>query len=159
MKFLRIIITFFFLLSVKLSIGQNFTLIELIKLTKISNDEFDTYVIKKGYVFDENIHSEKIWNGISYTFKINGKNNSYISKYLFKDQSLMISFQTPNSKPYLSIKNEIKTLGYELMESGPLDNAYHYKYRKGSFEVVLYSVNIDSVNSGYEITVRNTNKK
>jgi competence protein ComGF len=49
---MRTLYTFLFVLVfTTISIGQSFTLPELIKMSKMNVDDFDTYVTAKGFVF------------------------------------------------------------------------------------------------------------
>lgn len=140
MKIFRLFLIFTCIFSVNHSISQNFTLSELIKLKKMNADEFDTYVVKKGYEFyrkhpDDKNHSILI----NYSYKINGARRCYITKKTFKFGEEQVIFQTTSSKSYLSIKNELSVLGFKLSETVPSEDFNGLKYLKGNLMVVLIS--------------------
>ena len=73
---------FCFVLSiVNISNGQTFTLPELIKLSKMYTDDFDTYVTSKGFAFLEEKNNEHR-NGVTYALNINDLDKSKASKFI-----------------------------------------------------------------------------
>lgn len=123
--------------------SQSFTLNELIKISKYSEDDFDTYVTKKGYIFDEVSEKEyQYTSSIDYTFLVNGLKNCFISKIEDKTKSFnfWVTFQTSESKTYLSIKEELKVYGYKLFDKGTSDGSNFFKYKKGNNLVSLWSI-------------------
>ena len=111
--------------------SQTFTLNELIKLSKYDDDGFDTYITKKGYVFNE-VKDDGFYITSDYTFLVDGYKKYFISKNKLKTkENNFITFQTPNSKTYLSIKEELKSNGYILFNKGILDRSQYFEYKKG----------------------------
>lgn len=123
-------------------------------------DEFDTYVIKKGYEFYQMYpKTDVLVSGIAYT---NNINSTYITKYVYAYRGVRVSFQTGNSKTYLNAKNELKVLGFTLNDSGSRNGWNYFNYRKEGLEVVLITGQVENKGSntsstGYEITVGDAN--
>ncbi len=120
--------------------AQTFTLSELIKVNNLSFEDFDTYVIKKGYQYYENEIDEYAEN-TSYKSNVRGKAVSYISKAIFKDNSYeVLTFQTNDEKLYLSIKSELKLLGYVFEKKDVTKNGKLYlSYIKENIVITLIS--------------------
>ena len=157
---MRYLLLLMWLFSENSLIGQNFNLSELIKMKKMNADEFDTYVVKKGYEFFQNNQGDDFtYSSTTYTYKVNGAKQAYITKYSNELKKIMISFQTINSKVYLNFKNDLKIQGFTLLDSGPNDETNVLRYRKGNIEVLLITGPIrDEANfnniTGYEISVK-----
>ena len=121
--------------------SQSFTLSELVKLSKYNEDDFDTYVTKKGYIFEE-VSEKTIASKTDYTFLVKGLKTYYVSKLIDKESefAFWVTFQTPDTKNYLSIKEELKTYGYKLFDKGTMDGSNYFKYKKGNSIVSLWSI-------------------
>jgi hypothetical protein len=141
--------------------SQSFTLNELIKLSKYDDDEFDTYITKKGYVFNEG-KADDFYITSDYTFLVDGYTKYFISKNKSKTKDIysFISFQTPSSKTYLSIKEELKSNGFILLDKGVIDRSQYFEYKKGLNKVTITSIsNIDEFSNktsiNYGIAIHN----
>jgi hypothetical protein len=111
-KFILILAFFIPAISV---LSQDFSLSELLKINNYSIDDFDTYVTQKGYKYFEN-NDEDFGNSTSYTFYVDNIKTAYISKFHYKKTSKeMVSFQTGNSSTYISIKTDLKNLGFRFI--------------------------------------------
>ena len=91
------LILFSLLFNYSYSFGQSFSLSELIKMSKMDSDGFDTFVASKGYSFQrETIHTDI--SGLTYSYKpsINDERAekfiTLFSKYL--DKKYRIDYQT-----------------------------------------------------------------
>ncbi len=126
----------FFLFST-ISIAQNYTLSELIKINNYNLDDFDTYVTQRGYKYYESKSSD-FSDGTSYAYSVNGIRKSYITKFYQKlTDKEMVSFQTSNNTTYLKIKAELKTLGFKLIKTDIYNGDTYFDYKKGKIEVTL----------------------
>ena len=146
---MRLIYTFSFVFFfVATSLGQTFTLSELIKMSKMEVDDFDTYVTAKGFVFSkEDINNDV--KGVEYALEINQIDRFKALKFLTLYQSYYnyknaISYQTPNRKEYISFKNQIKALGFKLEKSDIFTksngiSANSFDYKKGKVSISLYA--------------------
>lgn len=84
-------------------------------------DNFDTYVTAKGFVFSK----EDIGNdvqGVEYALEISRIDRLKALKFVTMYQSYYnyknaISYQTFNKNEYISIKNQIKAMGFKLEKS------------------------------------------
>lgn len=153
----------FFLVTLLISVtgfSQSFSLNELIKISKYNEDNFDTYVTNKGYIFDK-VDDKKYTSSKSYTFLVNGYKKYYVSQVVDKSMTYdnWITFQTSNIKTYLSIKNELKTSGYYISDKGVDNGNYFFEYKKGKNIVSLWSTSSTNEYTGrtnidYEINFR-----
>lgn len=159
MKKILFIISLLFCVS---GFSQSFNLSELIKLCKLNEDFFDTYVTQKGYQFIST-SDENFQKGDTYTFKIKGANTFFISKNIASYDGInktlhFVTFQTPNSKNYLSIKNEVLSNGYVFIGKEMNNSDRVYNYAKGNIAITLTSFVEDgkerlNPRTGYTISV------
>ena len=129
------------------SIGQSFSLPELIRMSKMSVDDFDTYVTSRGFVFKD-ADKEDHKDGVNYALNLN-ISNSKASKFIalyqrFFNYRYKISLQTLDKVEYINIKNQIKTLGFKLYDSGIFTSdagevSNRFNYSKGKSEISIYA--------------------
>ena len=141
-------------------IGQSFSLPELIKMSKMSVDDFDTYVTSKSFVF-EGVTKDDHFESVDYALNLN-ISNSRASKFItlyqrFSRHRYYISYQTSDKKEYVNIKNQIKTMGFKLQDSGIFTNAEtskvsnRFDYGKGKSVVSIYAnATLFEINYGVE---------
>ena len=142
--------------------SQSFTLAELIKITKSSDDNFDTYATLRGFTFYSNETDDTEVENQSYVYKSNDVKIAYLTKYSFLtnkyEKSSMVSFQTINSSAYLKIKNELKANGFKFLNKDLHNGTTFLNYSKGKIEISLASSSDESNGSyrqrtSYEISV------
>jgi hypothetical protein len=150
----------FVLFFVTSSIGQSFSLPELIKMSRMDTDNFDTYVSSKGFTYLKNKTDNRIV-GVTYGLNSNQDGNGRADKYIslfteYYDYKYAITYQSSLQssfkKEYFNIKNQIKSMGFKLVDTGTTtgDNDLKFSrfvYRKGKAEVDLFT----SL-SGFEIS-------
>ena len=129
-----------FLLLISISgFTQSFTVSELVKISKYSADDFDTYVTKKGYIYNSETDGE-FSSGTHYTFLVDGAKRYYVTKYFPKKKNYYwVNFQTASSSTYLKIKEELKNSGYAQIDKGTINGSTYFTYRKEGKEVTLIS--------------------
>lgn len=97
--------------------GQIFTMSELIKMSKMDSDYFDSFIISKGYDF---IAREKV-NESNYTlltYQLTDGSNENRTRTMTIAvgapyiKYLAINYETYQKEEYLKLKEEIKKLGY-----------------------------------------------
>lgn len=130
------------------SFCQSFSMMELIKMSKMDNDTFDTYVTSRGFKFFNDTNEDQLV-GVTYALNRDRIEESKASKFitlyqLYYDRKYSITYQTMNMKDYLQIKKEIKVLGFGLVDSEIFkDNngasSNHFQYRKGKSRIDLYA--------------------
>lgn len=129
------------------SCGQTFSLPELIKMSKMNVDDFDTFVSAKGYVFIGKEDDSKK-KGVNYAFDYhssNGVANKFITLYsYYQGYKTLLNYQTLSKTEYVNIKKQIKALGFNLVESGPFTNkngetSNHLMYQKGKAEISIFT--------------------
>jgi hypothetical protein len=143
-----------------ISFGQKFTLSELIKATSMNSDDFDTYVTNKGYHFGENRKSEYS-KGIKYEY--DGKicrSEFSISKNTFNNGEVLLTYHTLSKSEYLTVKSQLKALGFKFIETKNEDDAVWFCYEKNKLRLTLISSEAiattgQSLGSGYEISIAN----
>ncbi len=154
---MRLLFTFSFVLFfTTISIGQSFTLPELIKMSMMNLDDFDTYVSSKGFAFFEGKEDKNI-KEVTYSYDLSEIDKTSASKWISFyqkcfDYKYFISYTTFNITEYLKIKDQIKQSGFKLTDSGVFKNSInghssnHFEYRKGKSIVSIYAES-----RGYEI--------
>ena len=153
----------FFIFCSNISFSQIFTLDELVNISNMNTDEFDSFVISKGYEFfktETDDYSENII--YAHNLKSNNIAPSYISKYMFKkNPNTMVSYQTLEKEVYISIKKQIKTLGFVFVDTETNENkSIFLNYKKGEIKLTLTSI-LSVKNPGntfYEISITSPNK-
>jgi tRNA G10 N-methylase Trm11 len=145
---------FVFLLCFE-SFCQSFSLPELMKMSKMNLDDFDTYVSSKGFVFFEGQEDEDV-KGVTYAYDLSKIDNTKASKWInlfqkYYHYRYSIDYRTTSKSEYIKIKDQIKQLGFKLTVSevykdkdGKSSN--HFEYRKGKSKVSIFA------DSGYEIS-------
>ena len=136
------------------SFGQSFSMSELIRMSNMNNDSFDTYVSSKGYVFIEEKNNK---NNLGNTYALNPTYGStvtsekFISLYSrYHNYLKAVTYQTIDTKEYVRIKSQVKALGFKLIKSSPETfdgySSMMNVYRKGKAEITLFA------DKSYEIT-------
>ena len=140
--------------------GQRFSLSELIKLNNQDWDDFDTYVVTKGYQYQETDDND-LNEAKAYSFdtnKTSSKAPYFISKTFYKKTNLKaVAFQTLKMEEYLAFKTQLKTLGFKYVGAQTTEQATFLDYKKGMIEVSLASFKAPNDSgemlTGYEISV------
>ena len=141
------LILFSLVFNYSYSFGQSFSLTDLIKMSKMNVDDFDTYVTAKGYAFHEEI-DETNRQGVGYAYNLDSytlKATKFIELYQrHYNNRYFIYYQTLDKKEYLNIKNQIKALGFTLKDTSVFksDNgkvSNNFVYRKGKAEIDIYA--------------------
>ncbi len=111
-------------------------------------DNFDTYVTAKGFVFSKEEIANEV-KGVTYALEISRIDRLRALKFLSLYQSYYnykyaISYQTVNKNEYLSIKNQLKVMGFKLEKSDIFTNskgisANTFDYKKGNSSVSLFA--------------------
>ena len=111
--------------------SQSFTLNELLKLSKSSDDSFDIYVTKKGYESSGAIVKDTV-SSVRYTFLKKAQEKFYITRIKEKRRdNNWISFETSSVKNYLAIKESLVNAGYALYDKH-ISNGFNFsEYKKG----------------------------
>lgn len=129
----------FFIISTLVN-AQILGLNDMVKMNKMTNDDFDTYVTQMGFKYYE-FENDELKKSTSYIREL--KNNvEYIAKFDYPSERkyrTMVSYQTTNSKIYLKFKNELKQFGYVFQEKGADDYGSYINYKKGKVECSLNS--------------------
>ena len=140
--------------------SQKFTLSNIVNLASYNNDNFDTYVISKGYIFNKS-ESDQRSTTKSYSFSTNkyerNKAVYWISKTDYNDGVVIISWTTYKSEDYSEIKSQIKAIGFQFTEESNTDGVIGFHYIKGKYELNLYvqelTFDYSIKGNGYEISL------
>ncbi len=91
--------------------AQKFTLTELLKITSMNSEQFDTYVTSRGYYYSKvNETGAKIYK--LYERKISGEYSLEFLASSSDEYNSFISFTTHFQKDYLEIKKKLKVAGF-----------------------------------------------
>ena len=118
--------------------GQKFTLRELTNLNNMDWDQFDSYVVAKGYEYNKTEDLEFV-ESKSYGYKLKGDHSPYfISKTVAKNKNVkLVAYQTTDSKDYMSIKSELKNAGFKFAKTETADQSTLLIYTKSNLELIL----------------------
>ena len=132
---------------------QKFTLAELISMTKMSFDDFDTYATNKKYIYLK-AESEEIFKSTSYAFNpTNDKAKFFIAKYeYFIIPKAAVSYQFASSEYYTSIKNELIKAGFKLLSEKEKDGEKNFKYNKDGIVIDIWIMRDNENNAGIQET-------
>jgi hypothetical protein len=133
--------------------SQSFTLNELIKLSKVSDSYFDTYVTKKGFIYNDRGDEEQT-TYTEYAFQTKSNTTRFITKIDYKFiNKTMITFRTQDANTYLSTKENLKKLGFSFIRKGDYDGGIFFEYNKKNTTVALMTDTKTNSHLDYEITV------
>lgn len=101
--------------------GQSFNLDELAKMNNMKIDDFDSYVVKKGFVFDKTKIKKRKEIAVSlettYEYRKDNKKVSTIAKEEYYNGLKEINYTFLSTELYLSLKNDLKLGNYILLPS------------------------------------------
>lgn len=152
---MKIVVTFLFSIFLTfMSNAQSFTLVELIKMSKMNVDDFDSFVTSKGYGFNKKITGEDKL-GLSYSINSDSRDIKaikYITLYqVFGEFRFAIHYQTSDKKEYTIIKKQLNSLGFALgdnmvfkSDDGNEKNGFYYFNKKLSGQINIYNNNNDT---------------
>ena len=146
MKFIYI-----FLLSTisGFSYAQNISATELISISNMNLEKFDSYINLKGYRYYRNLSDEN-GNGIRYRYLSNNAKR-YCALSIYQQNVSIVTYQTFDNKDYLNLKVQIKNLGFKLIKQSDFNGTPYFEYRKGNNNFTIYLFTINGLNS-YEIS-------
>ena len=147
---------FFILITLLISIeglSQSFSLNELIKLSKVSDNYFDTYVTRKGFIYNDKGDEEQS-TYTEYAFHTKSNTTRFITKIDYKlIKKTMITFRTQDANVYLNTKEELKKSGFNLIRKGDYEGGIYFEYNKNNITVALMTDTKTNRHLDYEITV------
>ena len=117
---------------------QSFTLTELIRINNFKFEEFDSYVIKKGYSFYK--YDDKTISKDARTYFYSNNNKEYITVCYFDNKEQSTTLQTKNSSTYLKTKEDLKILEYKFIENKVENGSIILVYKKNDISVKLISM-------------------
>lgn len=134
------------------SFGQTFTMSELIKMSKMDVNNFDTYVTSKEFVFVEDINLEEA-KGVTYAFNLNRNDKRYAEKFIkhyskyFRNR-YVINYQSTDKNEYLKFKSQISLLGFKFIKTDIITDKLgiknnYFEYRKGKEEISIFTSSED----------------
>jgi hypothetical protein len=152
---------FFFGISPIISSAQTFSLQELLVLINKNIDDFDTYVVSKGFRFQKT-KDDLDFKGITYALnqsEYSRKAEKFISLYTkyISDNRTNVTYQTSLSTDYLKIKNQAKFNGFKFIKTENFKGSTFLIYKKDKLELSLTLIQYENedgkISSGYEISI------
>jgi len=124
--------------------SQTFSVNELESLCRKNLDEFDTYVIKKNYVFVGSNEDEN-FDYRNYAFDENYSENNasnWLDITIFKNKIVKpkagVRWSTLKINEYISLKNQLIKSGYKFVKT-EIENDYtFYIYKKVKYEAKIH---------------------
>ena len=129
--------------------SQNISANELITISNMDLEKFDSYINSKGFTYYRNISDENS-TGIRYRYLLNNSKR-YCSLSIYPRNVSIVTYQTFNNKDYVNLKTQIKNIGFKLIKQSEFNGVPYFEYRKGNNSFTIYLFTIDGINS-YEIS-------
>ena len=129
-------------------------MLELMKMSKMNPESFDTFVSSKGFVFIGDVNDTN-YEGVQYAIDYNPDDKKALKFVtLFSrhyNHRFGLNYQTLSNTEYVNLKNQIKGLGFKYLysESYSIDEMPHKSFTYGSGKSLLTF--ITSLNK-YQIT-------
>lgn len=117
---MRLILTLLFVVFCSInSIGQSISISEMEKMSKMDADNFDSFIISKGYEFTART-KESNYTILTYDFSHNIDENRTrtitVGVGVPVLKNLSVSYETYDKDEYLKLKEEIIKLGYKSFD-------------------------------------------
>lgn len=142
MKEVLLIFLTYFITSA--AFGQTFTIKDFESFLKMNQDDFETAIMKKKFVFAETAEDEYDCHCITYEYAYgrNANNSSaskFISLYVFKSGKRGVGYQTLDQSEYVKLKNSLKLSGYILDRNVRSEDGttIYYFYKKGKTNLTI----------------------
>jgi hypothetical protein len=141
------------ILSFSITANAQITLTEMFSMLKMNSDNFETYVLKKGYEFS-NIKDDDNVFGFTYV-KGYEDETKYITLYeKYFEYGKHLTYQTSNKNEYLLIKKQLIELRFKLFESFNFEGSIVKKYKNNIYILTLIN-GLNSDEETYEISISN----
>jgi hypothetical protein len=148
------------LISIRVS-AQTFSLTELVNLTAMDVDQFDTFVTNKGFKYLESEDKDQI-KSIEYCYN-QSENSKWAEKYIshnyifFTTTDIIITYQTSKSIDYLKIKSQVKQYGFKFVKTVNENGATFLEYKRNKLKLSLISYQNETLSgkvaTNYEISI------
>lgn len=160
---MKYIIIFIFLCNNDVLFGQ-ITLSELFTSYNSNPDQFETFIVNKGFQFDGFTNSKgKMENRCGFEFKKkNGSDSSVIRIYTYcddKNKIYTISYSFLSASNYAEFKNEMSKFQFELISSKSDTDEYfnieslNKRYDNKEWEINLYTTHSKEFGIQYQIVL------
>ena len=143
----KVLFIIFLIIPGLLSLSQEFSLDELIKIYNSPIDEIDDIFLRKGLVFSNFITDEGHPNWVIYHYadkKLKDTIEQSVSFIFWVDTSstpdnlFSISLDLENPENYLQIKTEVKSIGMKKIESEVINKRFiHSKYEGAKYSIIF----------------------
>jgi hypothetical protein len=148
----HILLFIFFCFTIKTSNGQSISLNDLVRAIDMTEDEFDSFAISKGYEYYK-LENNEFGRKTAYKFK--SKIPSYFTQSVYSN-GVSVTYQTFNLAIYSNFKSVIKQAGYKYIETTQIDGAIALVYNKDNIFISLISgPTSDKETTVYEISANN----
>jgi hypothetical protein len=157
---MRLILTWFFVVFFSINcLAQTFSMSDLIAMAKMDDNNLDTYLTKRGYVYLEGEtygHVKSISYALDYNLKTEKAKKFLTKRKLVKDtlNSINISYLTLEKSEYLNIKSQIVKLGFKYNRSEISNTSQSFFYVKESTNKKSTSIEIIVSSSSFEINFK-----
>ena len=144
MKSITLIISFVLFTSIANSQEIQFKMQDFIKMAYFNIDEFETYILKKGFYFS---HTQKY---TSFDVMHYQKEGNFITKSIANPQTKIIRdvfYETSSTDEYTFLKSQAQSLGFKYITSEKFkvdNNTIYHIYRKENIEIKFYTSNRDT---------------
>jgi len=140
----RALVFFLFISMFSFSGFSQFELPDLIRLSQMQSEDFELFVLQKGYDFKKTITYDK--NRFVHYRKYNRVNRRYICMKEFtslnKDVKKCLNYQSSSNKDFINLKEYVESNGYELISENKAEfddrHGVSMVYKKGDIELWFF---------------------
>lgn len=146
---------FFAFLSIN-CLAQTFSMSDLITISNMDDNTLDTYLTKRGYVYQEGKsygHIKSISYALDYDIETEKAKKFLTKSKMVKDSlnSINISYQTLSKSEYLNIKSQIIKLGFKYKGSEMFNTSQSFYFDKVISNKKSTSIEIFASTKSFEI--------
>jgi hypothetical protein len=128
---------------------------ELLEMLYFDHERFDSYVLKKGYNFDNSEITDETDDAMVYTY-LSKENNTLpleplefrmitFSDFIHEDHWALshCKYKTSENKEYIEFKSQLKQNGFVYSGSRGFESSICLIYKKGKIDILLETNNIE----------------
>ena len=135
--------------------SKEFSLDELLEILYFDHDRFDSYVLKKGYYFDNSEITKVTDDAMVYTYLSKDNNTRPLepldfrlitfSDFIHEDHWALshCTYKTSENREYIEFKRQLKENGFVYFGSRGYESSICLIYKKGKVDFLLETNNIE----------------
>jgi hypothetical protein len=143
---------FFIIISTSFKSFSQITINDMIAVYKMDLDQFETFVLKRGYEFSSLKDDDQVF-GSTYVKGFEG-NTKYITLFTrYFSDGKCVTIQTSKEDEFLKFKEQLKIYGYKLVSTKNIEGRLYKSYKNTIWNLDVFSINDGDGITGYEISL------